>query len=1369
MKNKFPKIIYLLVCFLLIFEQSGFTQVAGQLDISGYFTGLRNVLIQDRFRPLHLRYLSYDNLSNNFNILLDQGDFKPPQTQELKNLTKELLNYFFIGISLPNDSFWVNLRPDSPDNIIDSYLAQTDLGKVLLEADLQLKKDTANFTSPQTPEGKDYWKKLYQKANELFGGENITIPTLTRPWIVPGEIIIRQTQENAYVYKATLKVMLEQDYLKDSTTYNFTDERLKQLNEYASELIRKTIIPKLTKDVNTAKRYASLRQVYYSLILAQWFKQKFYGKSGLYSQLINKKNLNGLTSKESWSKETYFQAYQKSFREGEYNIKEQVYALQGQTIRNYMSGGITIGGEVIDQAIKSGIEIRGNTLRPIVKLDREITVEFNPGTIQDPYSGEINIQPQKSVSSSVEENRGASSSPAASEDQRGDSERRYTISRIAAQIDDYAEFETRIGRIQQKIEQNTPLEWDEVLTIIELRKRVLMKNPLVALSLYAKPGRLVTVLSLPGIKALNTALGMPGADRVLGEFHKAANLWLARRGLIPLDRAGELAHSYKQHRVVLREGVNQEEASRELDKVTSDIEKAVAAYLAKAYPGRQELQGFNILSHYGTSQIGDSNDIFFKILADFEALVAAKIARRDNRFGETFNHKEFDVLMLEAENIRKELGLVPGELPPVEKMMQVRGKTEKELEGPGNKELLLIKKYLDIIDLMDYPKVWRAQAERRREELERMLVIMEMLEHIIAGRAPPGLQGLSVEPGIDKQQEFSAIQSAMNLIKTSSKNHRITSGEAFFSEIHRLIEQNHDGVIVAMDKIGFWLEIQQYLAEAHQEYLKVIDSDAETKRRVMLEQAMAADDKVKRLMAQTVDILAQKLGTAIPSVKIDGESRLLVNQDGGDEIIFFIPRRQDWERVVPLLSDSGLGVRIVAAQIDPRDLERGPEIALGLAVTKVTHTLDQAYVSAQTGDKKAKALEGKGIWGAVLSEELNSDGVMELVVYYDGRRVQYDDFTKDRGASSPVASDDGFDAEVNLDYLAPAFTPPTLQETQAAAGSSAVDTQMVKALNGMKGLEIKKEGETYKFEVQNRNNENWDRIVVLKDRRGEEVGFFELSTKSTGYFNARYIKITNKSYLNRGFARLILAEVRKVFPDGKTITTEIASEESLKDLEEGKLLNSTGIVRLFESAGWEFTEGGYYDGNGEYHKEPFDEIMADDIRKGEAGFVAVKFKAKGVQPYLPGFLPEATDDQSSSSITDTKGGIDFRALPTTTQSGFSVASGNIPTLRPLANINLDEAWVQIQNMLHAGIIPSSERIKEYLQACCEKKDIHQEIDKILACIADILRLQEERAISTDLSLKKMLALLESDKPANEMQFVLTKIIVQEKEPLAIMQ
>lgn len=382
--NKIFKIIVIALCFFMVFEQSGFAQIAGEFDISGHLAAFRSSLVQDKFRPLHLRSLGYDNIQNSFRLLLDKGDLKNPKKPELEATTKALLNYFFVGISLPNDSFWVNLRPDAENNIIDSDLARTDVGRILLDADLQLKKDTAKFTSPETLEGKQYWNKLYQKAGALLGSENITIPTLTRPWIVPGDIIIRETQGNAYIYKATLKVMLEQDYLKDSTTYKFDDPRLKSLNEYSSQLIRELIIPKLTKEINTSKRYAPLRQVYYSLILAQWFKSRFYGKGGTYSSLINKRELQGLTSKASWSKAAYFREYQKSFKDGEYNIKEPVYTPYGQAVRSYFSGGVSFGN-----LCKPDSVIPGKVNHEPLSKGTLPTVLVNGGDLNDLSAGNI--------------------------------------------------------------------------------------------------------------------------------------------------------------------------------------------------------------------------------------------------------------------------------------------------------------------------------------------------------------------------------------------------------------------------------------------------------------------------------------------------------------------------------------------------------------------------------------------------------------------------------------------------------------------------------------------------------------------------------------------------------------------------------------------------------------------------------------------------------------------------------------------------------------------------------------------------------------------------------------------------------------------
>lgn len=377
MRKKITRIFIILLCFALISGQSGFSQSAAVVDISSYLARQHGPIAISNFRPLHLRYLQLKQNEDSFKFLIDKGNSGGISQEDPKGLFK----YFLVGLALPNDKFWVNLRPDSPSQIIDPLLAETDIGRILLEADLQLKKDIAQATHPVAAEGVEYWDKLYKKAGEIFGSENVTIPAITRPWIVPDEIIIKETPDSAYIYKATLKVMLEQDYLKNDAVYNFKDERLKQLNEYSSRLIRELIIPNLTRRINTSRKYSALRQVYYSLILSQWFKARFSGRKNAYSHLIDSKDLTDLISETPYSTDNYFRAYQRSFKGGEYSYQAPVYAPSGQTIRSYFSGGAELNLENVMPTQFGGIA-GVNTNGPqvcIVASDQEqIDIKNNP-------------------------------------------------------------------------------------------------------------------------------------------------------------------------------------------------------------------------------------------------------------------------------------------------------------------------------------------------------------------------------------------------------------------------------------------------------------------------------------------------------------------------------------------------------------------------------------------------------------------------------------------------------------------------------------------------------------------------------------------------------------------------------------------------------------------------------------------------------------------------------------------------------------------------------------------------------------------------------------------------------------------------------
>ena len=55
---------------------TGFAQTVS-LNLSKYLSQAPKPAVSDTFRPLHLRYLSYDNSANDFKLDLDKGSLIP--------------------------------------------------------------------------------------------------------------------------------------------------------------------------------------------------------------------------------------------------------------------------------------------------------------------------------------------------------------------------------------------------------------------------------------------------------------------------------------------------------------------------------------------------------------------------------------------------------------------------------------------------------------------------------------------------------------------------------------------------------------------------------------------------------------------------------------------------------------------------------------------------------------------------------------------------------------------------------------------------------------------------------------------------------------------------------------------------------------------------------------------------------------------------------------------------------------------------------------------------------------------------------------------------------------------------------------------
>jgi hypothetical protein len=129
-----------------------------------------------------------------------------------------------------------------------------------------------------------------------------------------------------------------------------------------------------------------------------------------------------------------------------------------------------------------------------------------------------------------------------------------------------------------------------------------------------------------------------------------------------------------------------------------------------------------------------------------------------------------------------------------------------------------------------------------------------------------------------------------------------------------------------------------------------------------------------------------------------------------------------------------------------------------------------------------------------------------------------------------------------------------------------------------------------------------------------------------------------------------------------------------------------------------------------------------------------------------------------------KGGIDLRALPIVTQPAPSIskeqlspALSNAQKLSPDELERLNQDWSEIQNMISAGIIPSCERLRDYVNKACFAQDCSSRIDTVLNSMADIFRLEEDSVSPTDPVLRQMLVLLESNKPVNDLPAALTQI------------
>ncbi|MCR4336928.1 MAG: hypothetical protein NUV91_03895, partial [Candidatus Omnitrophica bacterium] len=296
-----------------------------------------------------------------FDFIVDNGQ-DHLQGQAFEDEATKMIKYFLASLTVPESDQWVNLSPEEPDRIIPGHFGQTEMGRDLLAQDYLLKQLTASLVYPEEELGQKFWKRVYQAAQEKLGTTQIPVNTFNKVWIVPDKASVYENEGKVYVVERTMKVMLEEEYLEKYQPQDaqYSKAKKDQTRELMSQIIREIIVPELEREVNEGKHFATLRQIYNSVILAVWYKKNL--RENLLSQAyVNQNKVAGVDLDDKQAKEKIYQQYLEAFRRGVYNyIKEEVDPATKQIIpRKYFSGGATVPVAIREYGVQTAVVTEG--------------------------------------------------------------------------------------------------------------------------------------------------------------------------------------------------------------------------------------------------------------------------------------------------------------------------------------------------------------------------------------------------------------------------------------------------------------------------------------------------------------------------------------------------------------------------------------------------------------------------------------------------------------------------------------------------------------------------------------------------------------------------------------------------------------------------------------------------------------------------------------------------------------------------------------------------------------------------------------------------------------------------------------------------
>lgn len=267
------------------------------------------------FSTLELRYLALDpdGVKYAFRANPSAGGQPQPAGDGVRN-SLQTSDAFFVWLALRPTQFWVNLKPNEPDKIMDPELARTDVGRIMLEADLALKRKSAWLIHPKTKLGRRLWNAI-----------GSCLPP-ERLWITPDVAKVHETKDQLYILDAPLKVNVQKwDYQPKpgDPRPSIGAVGCPAMSEAKQQRITRTytrlVIPELTKRVNHDKEFAALRRIYLSRVAAQWYRDRSNDQQTTFAGIIDSGKINRWLRHDRWQPEQTFRKYLHSFTKGEYH------------------------------------------------------------------------------------------------------------------------------------------------------------------------------------------------------------------------------------------------------------------------------------------------------------------------------------------------------------------------------------------------------------------------------------------------------------------------------------------------------------------------------------------------------------------------------------------------------------------------------------------------------------------------------------------------------------------------------------------------------------------------------------------------------------------------------------------------------------------------------------------------------------------------------------------------------------------------------------------------------------------------------------------------------------------------------------------